>query len=36
MFHSDISFTPKEKAVQFSEDAKNFMMSYKDAIDYLK
>ena len=29
MFHSDISFTAKEKAVQFAEDAKNFMISFK-------
>ncbi len=36
MFHSDISFTTKEKAVQFAEDAKNFMISYKDALDFLK
>ena len=36
MFHSDISFTPKEKAEQFSEDAKSFLVSYKDAIDFVK
>lgn len=36
MFHSDISFTAKEKAVQFGEDAKIFMISYKDAIDFVK
>jgi hypothetical protein len=36
MFHSDISFTTKEKAVQFGEDAKNFMISYKDALDFIK
>jgi hypothetical protein len=36
MFHSDISFTSKEKAVQFGEDAKNFLMSYKDALNYVR
>ncbi len=36
MFHNDISFTPKEKAIQFSEDAKNFLISFKDAIDFVK
>ncbi len=36
MFHSDISFPTKEKAVQFGEDAKNFMISYKDAVDFLR
>ena len=36
MFHSDISFTSKEKAEQFGEDAKNFLVNYKDAIDFVK
>jgi hypothetical protein len=36
MFHTDISFTSKEKAVQFGEDAKNFLISYKDALNYVK
>ncbi len=36
MFHSDISFTSKEKAIQFGEDAKTFMIAFKDAIDYVK
>lgn len=36
MFHCDISFTSKEKATQFGEDAKNFLISYKDALDFLR
>lgn len=36
MFHSDISFSTKEKAIQFGEDAKNFLISYKDAITYVR
>jgi hypothetical protein len=36
MFHSDISFSSNEKAEQFGEDAKNFMISYKDALDSIK
>ncbi len=36
MFHSDISFTAKEKAVQFGEDAKSFMISFKDSLDFVK
>lgn len=36
MFHRDISFSSKQKAEQFSEDAKSFLISYKDAIDSIK
>ena len=36
MFHSDISYTQKQKAELFSMDAKSFMISYKDAFDFLK
>ena len=36
MFHSDISFTQKEKAEMFLMDAKSFMISYKDAFDFVR
>lgn len=36
MFHSDISFNKKEKVEQFSEDAKTFLISFKDAIGFIK
>lgn len=36
MFHSDISFSQNEKAIQFSEDAKTFFNSYKDALKYVR
>lgn len=36
MFHSDISFSPKEKVEQFSEDAKSFLISFKDAVEFVK
>jgi hypothetical protein len=36
MFHTDISFSQKEKAEQFGLDAKAFITSYKDAIDFVR
>jgi hypothetical protein len=36
MFHSDISFDNKQKAQQFGEDAKAFMISFRDAVDFVK
>jgi hypothetical protein len=36
MFHSDISFTQREKAEQFLLDAKAFFISYKDAFEFIK
>ncbi len=36
MFQADISFTNKEKATQFGEDAKAFMSSFKDCVLFTK
>jgi hypothetical protein len=36
MFHTDISFTQKEKAEQFGIDAKNFIATYREAFDFVR
>ena len=36
MFHSDVSFSQKEKADQFGLDAKAFITSYRDAFDFVR
>jgi len=36
MSHSDISFTSKQKCDQFGLDAKAYLASLKEAVDYVK
>ncbi len=36
MSHSDISFSAKQKCEQFGLDAKSYLSSLKEAIDYVK
>lgn len=36
MFHTDISFSQKEKAEQFGLDAKAFITTYREAFDFVR
>jgi hypothetical protein len=36
MFHSDVSFSQKEKAELFGRDAKAFITTYREAFDFVR
>ncbi len=36
MFKSDLSYSNKQKAIRFTEESKNFLVSLNDALSVLK